>query len=396
MRTVAIVGAGGVLGDALVREFVSKGDHVITLRRANSRTEHDQYPCALDQPEAVESCLHKIAAREPIELLIHNSAHLETAPFLELTAESFELAWRVCVGAAAAAARAVLPGMLRRQSGAILFSGATASVRGSQNFAAFASAKFALRGMAQSLAREYQPRGIHVAHVIIDGLLKGSPSIKRFGGSEETALHPESVARVYRSSPGIERIMLERIGDEVALATSIVRYGAGTAFPRHVHERGEEFLVLEGTFSDENGDYTAGSYVRNPPHSHHAPSSKMGCVIFVKLRHMAPEDGRRVVMRPTDLRWQQIDTKVDEAVLHCHGWITISILRLGHGAELPERHTLGGEELFVVSGSIAVPALNEMNLNSWSWLRSADDKQPKVTAPLGAVLWRSRGHLTPT
>jgi hypothetical protein len=190
--------------------------------------------------------------------------------------------------------------------------------------------------------------------------------------------------------------MLERIGDEVALATSIVRYGPGTTFPRHVHERGEEFLVLEGTFSDEYGDYTAGSYVRNPPQSHHAPSSKMGCVIFVKLRHMAPEDGRRLVMGPKDLPWRQIDTRVEEAVLHCYGRITISLLRLGAGAELSERLTLGGEELFVVSGSIDVPALNEMTLNSWSWLRSADDEQPKVTTPLGAVLWRSRGHLMRT
>jgi NAD(P)-dependent dehydrogenase (short-subunit alcohol dehydrogenase family) len=199
MRNVAIVGAGGVLGDALVSEFVSKGDHVTSLRRADSRTEHDQYACALNQPEAVESCLRKIAARQSIDILIHNSARLESSPFLELTAESFEQAWRVCVGAAAAAARAVLPAMLRKQSGAILFSGATASIRGSQNFAAFASAKFALRGLAQSLAREYQSRGVHVAHVIIDGLLKGSPSIERFGGTEEAALHPESVARVYRS-----------------------------------------------------------------------------------------------------------------------------------------------------------------------------------------------------
>ncbi|MFL6548257.1 MAG: SDR family NAD(P)-dependent oxidoreductase [Povalibacter sp.] len=198
MRTIAIVGAGGVLGDALVREFVSKGDYVIKLRRADSHTV-DQFACALDQPEEVESCLREIAARQPIDILIHNSAHLESSPFLKLTAESFELTWRVCVGAAAAAARAVLPGMLRKQTGVIVFSGATASVRGSENFAAFASAKFALRGLAQSLAREYQKRGIHVAHVIIDGLLHGSPSIQRFGGSEETALHPESVAGVYRS-----------------------------------------------------------------------------------------------------------------------------------------------------------------------------------------------------
>ncbi|MFL6548258.1 MAG: cupin domain-containing protein, partial [Povalibacter sp.] len=152
-------------------------------------------------------------------------------------------------------------------------------------------------------------------------------------------------------SPGIERIMLERIGDEVALATSIVRYRRDSAFPRHVHERGEEFVVLEGIFSDEYGDYAAGSYVRNPPRSHHAPFSKTGCVIFVKLRHMDPADDQRVVIRPKDLSWRQIDTKVDEAVLHRYGGITISLLRLGPDADLPERQTPGGEELFVISGS---------------------------------------------
>jgi hypothetical protein len=213
--------------------------------------------------------------------------------------------------------------------------------------------------------------------------------------SKRACVRAATLGWIASPTPGIERIMLERIGDEVALATSIVRYGPRTAFPRHVHERGEEFLVLQGIFSDEDGDYAAGSYVRNPPQSHHAPFSKTGCVIFAKLRHMEREDDRRVVVRSQDLRWQQIDARVDEAVLHCYGGITISLLRLGHGAELSARHTLAGEELFVISGSVDVPALNEVNLNSWSWLRSADEEQPRLTTSLGAVLWRSRGHLQP-
>ena len=89
----------------------------------------------------------------------------------------------------------------------------------------------------------------------------------------------------WKASPmaGVERRMLDRIGDEVARATSIVRYAPESQFSPHVHDGGEEFLVLEGVFQDEHGDFPAGCYVRNPPQSRHTPGSKLGCTIFVKL-----------------------------------------------------------------------------------------------------------------
>jgi anti-sigma factor ChrR (cupin superfamily) len=83
---------------------------------------------------------------------------------------------------------------------------------------------------------------------------------------------------------GVERHPLDRIGGEVARATSLVRYAPGSLFPAHAHPFGEEFLVLDGTFSDEHGDYAAGTYVRNPPGSQHSPRTLPGCVILVKLR----------------------------------------------------------------------------------------------------------------
>jgi quercetin dioxygenase-like cupin family protein len=83
--------------------------------------------------------------------------------------------------------------------------------------------------------------------------------------------------------PGVERRMLDRIGDEIARATTIVRYAPGSEFSPHVHDGGEEFLVLAGVFQDEHGDFPAGSYIRNPPQSRHTPGSKVGCTIFVKL-----------------------------------------------------------------------------------------------------------------
>jgi anti-sigma factor ChrR (cupin superfamily) len=96
----------------------------------------------------------------------------------------------------------------------------------------------------------------------------------------------------WQNSPmqGVFRRPLERIGDEVARATSIVKYLPGSHFSPHVHTGGEEFLVLEGVFEDEHGDYPVGSYSRNPPQSSHTPGSTLGCVIFVKLWQFQPDD----------------------------------------------------------------------------------------------------------
>lgn len=97
-------------------------------------------------------------------------------------------------------------------------------------------------------------------------------------------------------SRGVQRRMLERIGDEVARATSIVRYAAGSAFTPHTHTGGEEFIVLEGVFQDEHGDFPAGCYVRNPPSTRHTPHSAAGCVIFVKLWQFDLADHTQVML----------------------------------------------------------------------------------------------------
>ena len=94
--------------------------------------------------------------------------------------------------------------------------------------------------------------------------------------------------------PGVDRRMLDRIGDEVARATTIVRYAPGSHFSEHTHTGGEEFIVLDGVFQDEHGDYPTGSYIRNPPTSAHTPGSEHGCTIFVKLWQFAPEDRTQV------------------------------------------------------------------------------------------------------
>src|SRR3954451_12085317 len=101
--------------------------------------------------------------------------------------------------------------------------------------------------------------------------------------SQRVAVHAARLPWLASPIAGVDRRMLDRIGDEVARATSIVRYAPASRFSAHTHGGGEEFLVLDGVFQDEHGDYPAGSYVRNPPTSRHTPGSEPGCVLFVKL-----------------------------------------------------------------------------------------------------------------
>lgn len=189
-----IAGSGGVLGHAL-RQELSSSHRVIGLRRSAADGELER-SCDLGDPEAVRAALEPIAA--DVDLLVYNAARLIRGPFLELSPADFEAAWRVSLLGAVACAQAVLPGMRARRRGVILISGATGSTRGSAGFSAFAAAKFALRGLAQSLARELQPEGVHVVHVVLDGLLAGSESVGLFGGSPERTLDPREVAKAYR------------------------------------------------------------------------------------------------------------------------------------------------------------------------------------------------------
>src|SRR5437868_1743723 len=112
--------------------------------------------------------------------------------------------------------------------------------------------------------------------------------------TRRVAVHAAQLSWVASPMAGVERRMLDRIGDEIARATSIVRYAPGSHFSPHTHGGGEEFLVLEGVFQDEHGDFPAGSYVRNPPQSHHTPGSKPGCTMFVKLWQFDAADRKHV------------------------------------------------------------------------------------------------------
>ena len=200
----------------------------------------------------------------------------------------------------------------------------------------------------------------------------------------EWVLSPES---------GVDRIMLDRIGDEVARATSIVRYAPGSSFTRHEHPKGEEFLVLEGTFSDDSGDYPAGFYVRNPPGSGHSPYSKEGCRILVKLRQFEPQDLTPGVINTGDQDlWQtyEMDDPIWHLPLHRYESERVQMMRIPADTEYVFPAGPFGTELFIVNGSIRH---GDSDLPAESWLRFPADQQIHIVPLRDTVLWQKSGHL---
>ncbi|MCK0095048.1 cupin domain-containing protein [Yoonia sp. F2084L] len=189
--------------------------------------------------------------------------------------------------------------------------------------------------------------------------------------------------------PGVDRRMLDRIGDEVARATSIVRYAPGSQFSAHTHTGGEEFIVLEGVFQDEHGDYPAGTYVRNPPTTSHTPGAAEGCTIFVKLWQFDPDD--RTQFRV------EMDTNLTTAgpglmakTLHQDTRETVRFIALEAGALLAETPQ-GGAEVLIIAGD-GVDAGEK--LHTGAWLRLPQGAPVHITAgDQGAKLWIKTGHL---
>ncbi|WP_109353984.1 cupin domain-containing protein [Sphingorhabdus sp. EL138] len=201
-------------------------------------------------------------------------------------------------------------------------------------------------------------------------------------------------SNAWQSSPsaGVDRKMLDRIGDEVARATTIVRYAPNSHFPRHTHTGGEEFIVLDGVFQDEHGDFPAGSYIRNPPTSSHRPGSKPGCTIFVKLWQFDMEDRNSVKLHMDDI--VSIDdvsrNGVSSGMLHKDDRETV-VREIWQPDIEAMVDTNGGAEILILSGSVTE---NEEKFGVHDWLRLPDGYEGKLTAGLsGATLWVKYGNL---
>ena len=207
--------------------------------------------------------------------------------------------------------------------------------------------------------------------------------------SSPVMVHTDRLAWTPSPMAGVDRRMLDRMGGEVARATSIVRYAPGSRFSAHTHTGGEEFIVLDGVFQDEFGDFPAGTYVRNPPTTAHTPGSDSGCTIFVKLWQFDPNDRNQFHKRMVDELASPVDG-VATATLHEDAQEVVTYRHLDAGATLSIEAS-GGIEMLVIDGSVAVAS---DTLGKHGWLRLPEGEALVASArPGGAKLWIKSGHL---
>jgi len=202
----------------------------------------------------------------------------------------------------------------------------------------------------------------------------------------------ETADMPWQPSPaqGVWRKPLEREDKESGHTTSIVRYDAGSAFKPHPHPMGEEIFVLEGVFSDEFGDYPAGTYIRNPPNSVHAPFSKEGCVIFVKLNQFDEQDTETVRVNTSDTTWQQGQGNLQVMPLHSHVHEHTALVKWPAGEQfVPHKH-FGGEEILVLSGEF----IDEQGrYPEGTWLRSPHMSEHHPFVEQETIILVKVGHL---
>jgi len=208
--------------------------------------------------------------------------------------------------------------------------------------------------------------------------------------NERSAVHSDR--EPWQASPmkGVDRSMLDRICDEVARATTIVRYAPGSAFSAHTHTGGEEYLVLDGVFQDEHGDFPKGTYVRNPPTASNTPSSEHGANIFVKRGQFDPDDRHHVTIDTNAQTPQPVSDGVSEIPLFedARERVRVEIWQAGAPVEISGHQ---GFEALVIEGSF-VEGDEQFEKNSW--LRLPPDRPLKAVAGSdGARLWIKSGHL---
>jgi len=208
------VGASRGLGAAIARRF-ARGGHPVTIAGRNAaklEATADELKKAgatvsiavgdATSAEDVRRFVTEADRAAPLQAAVHNAGGNEPAPFLKVSEESFTRHWREHALGAYQLAQAAIPVLLKHGGGSLFFTGASGSLRGKANFAPFASAKAAMRNLAQSIAREYGPKNIHVGHVIVDGGIEGDRLLSRVPQLIEQRgpdglLHPDAIAEAY-------------------------------------------------------------------------------------------------------------------------------------------------------------------------------------------------------
>ncbi len=211
--------------------------------------------------------------------------------------------------------------------------------------------------------------------------------------SQKVVIRPEDYRWVDSPMPGVERMMLDRIGDEVARATSLVRYAPNSSFSPHVHGGGEEFFVLEGEFGDEHQSYPAGTYVRNPIGTSHSPRvGADGCIVIVKLHQFDKEDDTPVVTDTLKAEWPEpVAPGLEAMLLHEFQNERVALIRWAPNTPYQQHTHHGGEEIFVIEGSFSD---EHGDYPAGTWIRSPDQSSHSAfTHEEGALLLAKAGHL---
>lgn len=190
---------------------------------------------------------------------------------------------------------------------------------------------------------------------------------------------------------GVRRRMLDRDGAESGRATTIVNYAPGSFFSPHVHEGGEEYIVLGGVFSDESGDYGPGYYVRNPPGSRHRPHSENGCTIFVKLWQMDDDDQEFVKIDTARTAWQPgLVDGLEVMPLYQRGTEQVALVKWQPGTRFSEHPHPGGEEIFVLEGTFED---EHGRYPEGTWLRNPPGSIHTPFSDDGCLIYVKTGHL---
>ena len=214
-RAIIVIGAGDALGGAIARRFAREGYAAVIVRRHADRLEPlaaairdaggEAHPFGVDarQEDQMVALFEQVEAEiAPVEVCVFNIGANVRFPIVETTARVFLKVWEMACFSGFLAGREAARAMIPRGRGTILFTGATASVRGREGFAAFAAAKHGLRAVAQSMSRELGPKGVHVAHTIIDGAIDTAWIAENFPErhalkSQDGILNPEHIADAY-------------------------------------------------------------------------------------------------------------------------------------------------------------------------------------------------------
>lgn len=211
--------------------------------------------------------------------------------------------------------------------------------------------------------------------------------------NQRVVISPDEYQWVSSPIAGVERMMLDRIGDEIARATSLVRYHPNSVFASHSHEGGEEILVLEGTFGDEHGAYPAGTYLRNPIGTSHTPRvQEDGAILFVKLHQFDRNDCQAVSIDIQRSSWRQgLVDGLQVMPLHEFQGEHVALVRWAPNTLFNAHKHWGGEEIFVLEGTF----YDEHGCYpKGTWIRSPHLSQHSpYTKDDGALIYVKTGHL---